>query len=81
MARPIEVRSMIDSGLRRWCSTKDLRLPCVQVGVEVDHGYRTVSGVDGSQQRKHDGVVASKSDDTRMMFSVSRDWHEWLSRD
>ena len=70
---------MIDCCLLGRRTAKDLRLPGVQVAVEMNDRDLTVGTVDGTQQREDDGMVPSESDDTWVMFAVSRDGNERLS--
>lgn len=65
LARPVEVRAVVDGRLLGRCTPKDLGLPCVQVRVEVDHADWAVCFVDAAQQGEGDGVVAAQSDDSR----------------
>ena len=64
---------MVDSSLVGWGATKDLRLPSIQVRVEVDYRDRTVSTIDRTKQREHYSMVAAECDDTRMVFAIEGD--------
>lgn len=69
---------MIDSGLFGGCASEDLRLPGVEVAVEVNDGDLAVGAIDRPEKREDDGVVSAKRDDARVVLAVSRDGHEGL---
>jgi hypothetical protein len=60
----VEVCSVVDAGDFARGAAEDLGLPCVEMGVEVDHSDWTVSTVHGAQDGERDGVVAAHGDDT-----------------
>jgi hypothetical protein len=66
----VEVGSMVDAGNLAWGSSKNLWLPCVKMGIEVDDRDRTVSTVDGPEQRESDSVISTEGDDSGECLSV-----------
>ena len=50
----------------------EVRIPRVEVGVEVKHRHRPVPLVHGAQERKGDGVVAAERDEARTAFEKRR---------
>jgi len=65
LRRMPEVRAVVDAGLLCGCTAEDLRLPGVQVRVEVNNRDRTVGAVHAAEQRQRDGVVTAQRDHTR----------------
>lgn len=49
--------------------------------VEMDDGNFPVYRVDGAEQWKHDGVVATECDNPRVVFPVEREGYKGFSRD
>ena len=70
---------MIDRGLLGGSTTEHFRLPGIKVAVEVDNRDRAVSTVDRPEERKNDRVVASQSDNARVVLAICRDRLERLS--
>jgi hypothetical protein len=66
----VEVCTMVDASHLARGSTKDLGLPGVEMGVEVDDGDRTVSTVDGAEEGEGDGVVSTEGDNSGKCLSV-----------
>lgn len=66
----VEVGAVVDAGDLGGGTAKDLGLPRVEMGVEVDHANGAVGAVDGAQQGQGDGVVAAEGDDTRQGLAV-----------
>ena len=67
-----EVSAVVDAGLLGGCTPEDLRLPGVQVRVEVDDRDRTVGTIHAAEQRQCDGVVAAQRDHTREGLALLR---------
>lgn len=61
---------MIDSGLVRRRTTEHLRLPGVQMAIEVDNRYLTVSTIDRPKQRQDNCMVSAESNDAGVIFAV-----------
>ena len=65
----VEVRSMVDGRDVALGSSKDGRLPSVEMRVKVDDRDRTVDGVDRSKNGENDSMITSERDDTRSDFA------------
>ena len=60
---PVEVGAVVDRGLLAGCTTKDARLPRVEVRVEVDDADGAIRFVDTAEEGQGDGMVAAEGDD------------------
>lgn len=60
---PVEVSAVVDRGLLAWCTTKDARLPGVEMRVEVDDADGAIRFVDAAEEGQGDGMVATEGDD------------------
>jgi hypothetical protein len=67
------IRTMVDGCDLGWGSSKDLWLPCVEMGVEMDDRDGSVSLVHGAQKRQSYSVVTSEGQDTRQCLSMLGD--------
>lgn len=65
-----EVCTVVDGCNFRRCSSEDLWLPGIEMGIEVNDRDRTVGAVYGSQERECNGMIASESDDTRKSLAM-----------
>ena len=61
--RVVEVRAMVYRGLKGRGSAEDFGPPGVEVGVKVYDADGTVGFVNGAEEGKRDGVVATEGDD------------------
>ncbi len=50
---------MFDSGLFGRITSENLRLPGVEVAIEVDDGDLSVGAIDRPEEREDDGVVSA----------------------
>ena len=72
MSGMVEVSAVVNGGLLGWRTTEDFRLPCIEMGVEVDDSDRAICTVHAAKKRKGDGVVAAQGDDTRESLALLR---------
>lgn len=71
--RVVEIRAVVDGGLRRRGSAEDFGLPSIEVRIEVYDANGTVSFVDGAQEGERDGVVAAEGYDAgERLFVLGR---------
>lgn len=66
----IKIRAVVYRCLSGRGPAEDFGLPSVEVGVEVYNADGTVGFVDGAQEGKRDGVVATEGNDAREGFFV-----------
>jgi hypothetical protein len=52
-----------------------------KVGIEMDDRNFAVHGVDGAKQWKHNCVVPTEGNDSRMVFAIEGEGYECFSRD
>ena len=77
----VEVGAVVDAGLFGGGAAEDFGSPGVQVGVEVDDCDWAVGFVHAAEERKGDGVVTTKGDDTRKGLALGRwAWVEGVGR-
>lgn len=81
LTRPVKVRAVIDSRLRRRGPAEDRRLPRVEMRIEVNDGYGTVRRVYRAQKGQYNGMVPSERDDPRMMLAIDGDGQQGPSGD
>ena len=71
--RVVEVRAVVYRGLKGRGSAEDFGLPGVEVGVKMYDADGTVGFVDGAEEGKRDGVVATEGDDAgKGLFVLGR---------
>jgi hypothetical protein len=68
----------------KWLTSKLAILPQEQIEVipvEVNHADLAVCRINGSQNGQYNGVVTSKSDDSRVILAIKRDRDQRLACD